>query len=55
MQTIHQTKAKGITVMALDAQHELREIKNKIIGNPDAKDSVANDASLTRCVPATVR
>ena len=39
--------------MALDAQHELREIKNKIIGNPFAKNLLANDVSLTRYVTAS--
>jgi hypothetical protein len=29
-------------------QNYLRIIKNKIIGNPDAKDSLASDPSLVR-------
>ncbi|PVF98172.1 ARM repeat-containing protein [Serendipita vermifera] len=32
----------------MDAQQELRTIKNKIIGNPDAKSSIATDSTLIR-------
>jgi hypothetical protein len=36
------------SILIMDNQNDLRIIKNKIIGNPEAKDSLAVDPSLAR-------